>query len=81
MWYWLRAGYKTPPVPPNSTPKPEVEIQIGRERRQGRCRVVDPSDPDYASLWKTVNENNGDRYAEYQSKTSRPIPVVVITPA
>jgi deazaflavin-dependent oxidoreductase (nitroreductase family) len=65
----------------NLEAKPEVEIQIGRKRREGRCRVVDPSDPDYASIWKTVNENNGDRYTAYQKLTSRPIPVVVITPA
>jgi deazaflavin-dependent oxidoreductase (nitroreductase family) len=65
----------------NLEAKPEVEIQIGRERRQGRCRVVGPSGPDYAPLWKTVNENNGDRYTAYQKLTSRPIPVVVITPA
>jgi deazaflavin-dependent oxidoreductase (nitroreductase family) len=65
----------------NLEAKPEVEIQIARERQQGRCRVVDPSDPGYAPLWTTVNENNGDRYSAYQKLTSRPIPVVVITPA
>jgi len=65
----------------NLEAKPEVEIQIGRERRKGRCAVVHPSDPDYSRLWKIVNENNGDRYSAYQKLTSRPIPVVAITPA
>jgi len=65
----------------NLEAKPEVEIQIGRERQQAAARVVQPSDPDYERLWKIVNENNGDRYTAYQSETSRPIPVVVITPA
>ena len=64
----------------NLQAKPEVEIQIGRQRRKGISRVVEPSDPDYARLWKIVNENNGDRYTAYQEATSRPIPVVVITP-
>lgn len=64
----------------NLEAKPEVEIQIGRKRQKGRCKVVEPSDPDYARLWKIVNENNGDRYTAYQKSTSRPIPVVVITP-
>jgi deazaflavin-dependent oxidoreductase (nitroreductase family) len=64
----------------NLEAKPEVEIQIGRARQNGRCRVVDPSDPDYTRLWKMVNEKNGDRYTAYQESTSRPIPVVVITP-
>jgi deazaflavin-dependent oxidoreductase (nitroreductase family) len=59
---------------------PEVEIQVGRERQKGSSRVVKPSDPDYARLWKIVNENNGDRYTAYQQATSRPIPVVVLAP-
>jgi hypothetical protein len=42
--------------------------------------VVEPSDPDYERLWRIVNENNRDRYYAYQKQTSRPIPVVAITP-
>ena len=64
----------------NLEANPEVEVQIGRTRRKGGARVVEPSDPDYARLWKIVNENNGDRYTAYQEATSRPIPVVVVTP-
>ena len=59
----------------NLEAKPEVEIQVGRERQKAGSRVVEPSDPDYARLWKIVNENNGDRYTAYQKETSRPIPV------
>jgi deazaflavin-dependent oxidoreductase (nitroreductase family) len=65
----------------NLEARPEVEIQVGRERRKAGSRVLGPSDPDYARLWKIVNENNGDRFSAYQSETSRPIPVVVLTPA
>jgi hypothetical protein len=32
-------------------------------------------------LWQIVNKNNANRYANYQKRTSRPIPVVVLTPA
>jgi F420H(2)-dependent quinone reductase len=64
----------------NLKASPEVEIQIGRERQKATCRVVEPSDPDYKRLWKIVDENNSGRYAAYQQKTKRPIPVVVITP-
>jgi F420H(2)-dependent quinone reductase len=64
----------------NLEAKPEVEIQVGRKRQKGRCRVIDPSDPDYARLWKIVNEKNDDRYTAYQKETSRPIPVVAVTP-
>ncbi len=61
--------------------KPEVEIQLGRKRQEATSKVLRPSDPDYARLWKIVNENNGDRFEAYQGETSRPIPVVAITPA
>jgi deazaflavin-dependent oxidoreductase (nitroreductase family) len=59
---------------------PEVEVQIGRERRKGTAKVVEPSDPGYDRLWDIVNENNRDRYRAYQERTSRPIPVIVVTP-
>jgi deazaflavin-dependent oxidoreductase (nitroreductase family) len=64
----------------NLKAKPEVEIQVGRERQKAGAKVVEPSDPDYARLWKIVNEKNGDRYIAYQKETARPIPVVVISP-
>ena len=65
----------------NVRAKPEVEVQIGRQRRRATARVVEPSDPDYARLWRRVNENNRDRYDGYQRQTARPIPVVAITPS
>jgi F420H(2)-dependent quinone reductase len=65
----------------NLREKPEVEIQVGRSRSAATARVLEPSDPDYSRLWKIVNENNRDRYTEYQKQTDRPIPVVAITPS
>lgn len=59
---------------------PEVEVQVGRERRKGTARIVEQSDPDHARLWQLVNENNHDRYNGYQRQTSRPIAVVVVSP-
>src|SRR4051812_12100452 len=41
---------------------PRVEAQIGRERKRGAPRIVDPPAPDYDRLWKIVNDNNRDRY-------------------
>jgi F420H(2)-dependent quinone reductase len=63
----------------NLRANPEVEVQIGRQRRNGTARIVEPSDPDYGRMWKLVNENNHDRYNGYQKLTSRPIQVVVVT--
>jgi deazaflavin-dependent oxidoreductase (nitroreductase family) len=59
----------------------DVQVQIGRKRRTGTATVVGPPDPEYDRLWKIVNANNRDRYSAYQELTTRPIPVVVVTPA
>jgi deazaflavin-dependent oxidoreductase (nitroreductase family) len=65
----------------NLRAKPDVEIQVGRERTPVTATVVEQGDPDYDRLWRAVNENNAGRYDGYQRKTARPIPVVVLTPA
>ena len=59
---------------------PNVEINVGPRRFDVTARAVLPDDPDYSRLWQIVNKNNSNRYAAYQEKTSRPIPVVVLTP-
>jgi deazaflavin-dependent oxidoreductase (nitroreductase family) len=58
---------------------PEVEIQVGRERRQASALILGPEDPDYGRFWKIADEGNRGRYAAYQEQTTRPIPVVAIT--
>jgi deazaflavin-dependent oxidoreductase (nitroreductase family) len=65
----------------NVEARPEVEFQVGRQQFQATARVVRPDDSDYARLWAAVNKNNHGRYYRYQTKTSRAIPVVVVTPA
>jgi deazaflavin-dependent oxidoreductase (nitroreductase family) len=64
----------------NVRARPEVEIQVARDRRAATARIVEPTDPDYERLWRIVNENNRDRYTAYQQQTSRPIPVVAVSP-
>ncbi|HEX7323246.1 MAG TPA: nitroreductase family deazaflavin-dependent oxidoreductase [Mycobacterium sp.] len=59
---------------------PDIEISTGPKRFAVTAHPVQPSDPDYQRLWKIVNDNNAHRYEAYQRKTSRPIPVVVLTP-
>jgi F420H(2)-dependent quinone reductase len=59
---------------------PAVGIQVGRDRGRGRARIVASGDPDHERLWALVNANNHGRYAGYQSRTSRPIPLVALTP-
>jgi deazaflavin-dependent oxidoreductase (nitroreductase family) len=63
----------------NLRARPEVEVQIGRSRFPATATEIGPDDPDYARVWQLVNQNNGDRYAAYQRKTTRPIPVVALS--
>jgi deazaflavin-dependent oxidoreductase (nitroreductase family) len=64
----------------NLKANPSVEINVGPKRFGVTAHPVLPADPDYARLWQVVNKNNGNRYEAYQTKTSRPIPVVVLKP-
>ncbi|KUI30901.1 nitroreductase [Mycobacterium sp. IS-1742] len=59
---------------------PDVEINLGTRRLAVTARPVLPDDPDYARLWRIVNDNNSHRYDAYQKRTTRPIPIVVLTP-
>jgi deazaflavin-dependent oxidoreductase (nitroreductase family) len=64
----------------NLRANPNVEIQIGRQRRRATPRVIDPSNESHDRLWKIADDNNRHRYRAYQEKTTRPIVVVAITP-
>ena len=64
----------------NLEQQPELEIQVGREHRPATATVIRAGDPDFPRLWQLINTNNHGRYDGYQAKTSRPIPVVVLTP-
>jgi deazaflavin-dependent oxidoreductase (nitroreductase family) len=65
----------------NLRAKPEVAVQIGRRRFPAVAAEIGVDDPDYARLWKLVNDKNKNRYDEYQKKTTRSIPVVALTRA
>jgi deazaflavin-dependent oxidoreductase (nitroreductase family) len=65
----------------NLRAQPQVEVQIGRARFPATAAEIGLGDPDYARLWKLVNDKNSNRYDAYQQKTSRPIPVVALTRA
>lgn len=60
---------------------PDVEVNVGPKRFAATARPVTPDDPDYERLWRIVNDNNANRYAAYQRRTSRPIPIVALTVA
>lgn len=64
----------------NLKANPNVEINVGPRRFGVSAHPVVPGDPDYDRLWKIVNKVNRGTYAQYQKRTSRPIPVIRLTP-
>jgi deazaflavin-dependent oxidoreductase (nitroreductase family) len=66
----------------NLKANPNVEINVGPKRFPVTARAVFPDDPEYARLWPIVNDmpGNKDRYIGYQKRTTRPIPVIVLSP-
>jgi deazaflavin-dependent oxidoreductase (nitroreductase family) len=56
---------------------PEVEVEVGRARRQVRARRA--SDEERAALWPRLVEMYPS-YENYQRQTDRVIPVVVLEP-
>lgn len=60
----------------NLVARPDVEIQIGRERIPVRARVAEGEER--ARLWARADEVNQGQYDVYQSRTTRKIPVVVL---
>ncbi len=59
---------------------PDTEINVGTKRLAVSAQRVMPGEPDYDRLWRIVNKNNYNFYNGYQRRTSRPIPVFVLTP-
>lgn len=59
----------------NLTADPEVVVQIGREKRRMRARTA--SKEERARWWPRITRAYLD-YAEYQSRTDREIPVVLL---
>jgi deazaflavin-dependent oxidoreductase (nitroreductase family) len=59
---------------------PDVEIQIGVRKRKATATALRPDHPDYERLFAICNKANRGTFAEYRTRTTRPLPVVVLTP-
>lgn len=57
-----------------------VAVQIGRQRFGATARVVTPDHDEYEDWFARCDKVNRGRFAGYQRRTNRPIPVVVLTP-
>ncbi|HEX3285308.1 MAG TPA: nitroreductase family deazaflavin-dependent oxidoreductase [Mycobacterium sp.] len=58
---------------------PDIEINVGPRRFAVTAEPVLPGDADRERLWQIVTKYNKS-YDAYQKKTSRPIPIVRLTP-
>lgn len=64
----------------NVRARPEVGVQVARDRFPAVATIVERDDDDYHRLWRLVNDNNRGRYDGYQARTTRPIPIVRLAP-
>lgn len=64
----------------NLKARPNVEINIGPNRMSTTARIIGEGHPDYERLWKLVNDNSSNRYDRYQTRTTRTIPIIALTP-
>jgi F420H(2)-dependent quinone reductase len=73
-----KGGYpKNPGWFYNLKANPDTEVQIGSEHRQVRAHVADPEER--KRLWPMALKTYGG-YADYQKRTEREIPLVILEP-
>jgi deazaflavin-dependent oxidoreductase (nitroreductase family) len=71
-----KGGYpKNPAWFHNLKANPDTVVQVGREHRPVHARVATPEERE--RLWPRVVENYSG-YAEYQERTERQIPLVIL---
>jgi deazaflavin-dependent oxidoreductase (nitroreductase family) len=71
-----KGGYpKNPAWFHNLKANPDTTVQVGREHRSVHARVATPEERD--RLWPRVVDNYSG-YAEYQKRTDRQIPLVIL---
>jgi len=59
---------------------PAVEVQVGVKKRRAVATTLRPDDADYERLFAICNKANRGTFEQYRTKTTRALPVVVITP-
>lgn len=69
-------GPKHPGWYHNLLARPEAEVQVGRKRIAVRARIAEGEERE--QLWADANRINRGGYDNYQSRTTRRIPVVVL---
>ena len=62
----------------NLSANPDVEIQVKGDKMRARARTATPAEK--AEMWPIMTKEWPD-YDEYQTKTDRDIPLVILEPA
>jgi F420H(2)-dependent quinone reductase len=75
-----RGGDLVPHWFKNLEVNPDVEVWIARHKANGRARVIEPGATDFERLWKLMDVVNFGRYGHLQAASTRPMPIVVISP-
>jgi F420H(2)-dependent quinone reductase len=75
-----RGGDQAPHWFRNLQANPGVEVWIAWHKASGCARIIEPGDTDFERLWTLMNEVNFGRYRQLQAASTRPIPIVVISP-
>ena len=64
----------------NLRKQPRADVNVGRRRFAVTARILTPTDEEHARLWRLITEKN-KTYDAYQKATTRPIPILVLTPS
>jgi len=75
-----RGGDQAPHWFKNLEANPDVEVWIARYKANGRARIIEPGATDFKRLWRLMDEVNFGRYGQLQAASTRPMPIVVISP-
>jgi len=59
---------------------PEVEVQVGLRRWPATAAALRPDHTDYERRFAICNRANRGTFAQYRRRTTRALPVVVLTP-
>lgn len=59
---------------------PDVEIQVGVRKLPATARTVRTDDAEYERMFALCNKANRGTFAKYRQRTTRPLPIVVLSP-
>lgn len=74
-------GERAPAWLYNVRADPRAEVRVARRVVPVEAQVIAPDDPGFARAWGVVTDTYHERFPSYQARTSRPIPVVRLSPA